>query len=78
MTPAGRQAKDLAAVEVDGGRGEYGDQLDRPGEHGELWVLHRPGRDPDARETRNERFEFGLDCVLEGIAAKLAKGPARA
>jgi anti-sigma-K factor RskA len=30
--------------------------------------------DPDARETRDERFEFGLDCVLEGIAAKLANG----
>ena len=28
--------------------------------------------DPDAEETREERFEFGLDCVLEGIAAKLA------
>ena len=29
--------------------------------------------DPDAEETRDARFEFGLDCVLEGIAAKLAK-----
>jgi hypothetical protein len=28
--------------------------------------------DPDAEETREERFEFGLDCVLEGIASKLA------
>jgi AcrR family transcriptional regulator len=28
--------------------------------------------DPDAQDTREERFEFGLDCVLEGIAAKLA------
>jgi AcrR family transcriptional regulator len=28
--------------------------------------------DPDAEDTREERFEFGLDCVLEGIAAKLA------
>jgi Tetracyclin repressor-like, C-terminal domain len=29
------------------------------------------GVDPDAEETRDERFEFGLDCVLEGIAVKL-------
>ena len=29
--------------------------------------------DPDAEETRDARFEFGLDCVLEGVAAKLAK-----
>ena len=28
--------------------------------------------DPDAEETRDERFEFGLDCVLDGIAAKVA------
>jgi AcrR family transcriptional regulator len=32
----------------------------------------RDNVDPDAEDTRDERFEFGLDCVLEGIAAKLA------
>lgn len=31
-----------------------------------------PAADPDAAETRDERFDFGLDCVLEGIAARLA------
>jgi AcrR family transcriptional regulator len=31
--------------------------------------------DPDAEETRDERFEFGLDCVIEGIAAKIAAPP---
>jgi AcrR family transcriptional regulator len=31
--------------------------------------------DPDAPETRDERFEFGLDCVLDGIAAKIAPPP---
>jgi AcrR family transcriptional regulator len=29
------------------------------------------GVDPDAAETRDERFEFGLDCLLDGIAAQL-------
>jgi hypothetical protein len=29
------------------------------------------GIDPDASETRDERFTFGLNCVLDGIAAKL-------
>lgn len=29
--------------------------------------------DPDAEETRDDRFEFGLDCVLGGIAAMLAR-----
>jgi hypothetical protein len=31
--------------------------------------------DPDAEETRDERFEIGLDCVLDGIAARFM-GPA--
>ena len=33
------------------------------------------GIDPDAEETRDERFEFGLDCVIDGIAAKIAALP---
>lgn len=28
------------------------------------------GLDPDAPETRDERFDFGLDCLLDGIAAR--------
>lgn len=27
--------------------------------------------DPDAPETRDERFEFGLDCLLDGFATRL-------
>ena len=33
-------------------------------------VLDR-GIDPDAPETRDERFEFGLSCMLDGIAARI-------
>jgi len=29
------------------------------------------GFDPDAEQTRDERFEFGLDCLLDGIAARV-------
>jgi hypothetical protein len=29
------------------------------------------GIDPDAAQTRDARFEFGLDCLLDGIAARL-------
>jgi AcrR family transcriptional regulator len=29
--------------------------------------------DPDAPETRDARFEFGLDCLLDGIAARLGE-----
>jgi hypothetical protein len=31
----------------------------------------RQGVDPDAPETQDERFEFGLDCLLDGIMARL-------
>ena len=30
------------------------------------------GVDPDDPATRDERFQFGLDCVLDGIATRLA------
>jgi AcrR family transcriptional regulator len=32
------------------------------------------GIDPDSPDTRDERFEFGLDCLLDGIAARLPRG----
>ena len=32
--------------------------------------------DPDAAETRDTRFEFGLACLLDGIAAHLSSHPA--
>ena len=28
--------------------------------------------DPDAADTMEQRFEFGLDCLLDGIAARIA------
>ena len=31
--------------------------------------------DLDDPATRDERFQFGLDCVLDGIAARLAPRP---
>lgn len=31
--------------------------------------------DPDAADTRDARFEFGLDCLLDGIAIRLQPTP---
>lgn len=33
--------------------------------------MFEEGIDPDAPETRDERFEFGLQCLLDGVAARL-------
>ncbi len=32
------------------------------------------GVDPDSPRTRDERFEFGLDCVLDGIVTRIHAG----
>lgn len=29
--------------------------------------------DPDAAQTRDARFEFGLDCLLDGVAARIGR-----
>jgi len=34
--------------------------------------LMEAGVDPDDPNTREQRFQFSLDCVLDGIAARLA------
>jgi AcrR family transcriptional regulator len=33
--------------------------------------MYEEGIDPDSPDTRDERFEFGLQCVLDGIATRL-------
>ena len=37
--------------------------------------LMEAGIDPDDPNTREERFQFSLDCVLDGIAARLTPPP---
>ncbi len=34
--------------------------------------LFEDGVDPDGAETRDQRFEFGLDCLLDGIEVRIA------
>jgi AcrR family transcriptional regulator len=42
------------------------------GEFPHIARLMKSGVDPDSPDTRDERFQFSLDCVLDGIAARLA------
>src|SRR6202012_5082000 len=37
----------------------------------------KTGVDPDALDSQDERFEFGLDCLLDGIIARLGPSLAR-
>ena len=41
------------------------------GRYPHLAKIFDAGIDPDAPETRDARFEFGLGCVLDGIAARI-------
>jgi AcrR family transcriptional regulator len=52
---------------------EWRDRLDADGRFMHFVAFLDVGIDPDDPETRDERFEFGLDCVLDGIAAKVAE-----
>jgi hypothetical protein len=46
------------------------------GRYSHLAQVFDEGIDADAPQTREERFEFGLDCVLDGIAARPRALPA--
>jgi AcrR family transcriptional regulator len=48
------------------------DRLDADGRFTRVVRFLDAGIDPDAEDTRDDRFEFGLDCVIDGIAAKIA------
>jgi AcrR family transcriptional regulator len=50
---------------------DYGRRVSENGRYPHLARMLEAGVDPDSPLTRDERFEFGVDCVLEGIAVRL-------
>jgi AcrR family transcriptional regulator len=50
---------------------EFVQRIRTSGHFPQMVAMLDEGVDPDAAETRDERFEFGLDCLLDGIAARL-------
>jgi len=53
---------------------EFTERIRGAGRFPHMVAMMAEGVDPDAPETRDERFEFGLDCLLDGIAARLPRG----
>lgn len=47
--------------------------LDQSGRFVRVLRILQDGVDADAAETRDERFQFGLDCVLDGIEARIPR-----
>jgi AcrR family transcriptional regulator len=63
---------DITKEEWAPARATWRNRLAADGRFAHVVAFLDAGIDPDAAETRDDRFEFGLDCVIDGIAAKIA------
>jgi AcrR family transcriptional regulator len=53
---------------------EFTERISSAGQFPHMIAMMAEGIDPDSPDTRDERFEFGLDCLLDGIGARLPRG----
>lgn len=58
-------------------QGAYGEQIITSGKHPSLARIMIEAQRPHAPDRTEQGFELGLDCVLDGIAAAIAKARAR-
>ncbi len=65
-------------AEAAAGMAEWHRRLTADGRFSHFLRIVEENLDPDAEETRDERFEFGLDCVLDGIAKQVERRAGRA
>lgn len=70
---AERQAEADYPGDVQAERADWRNRLDATGLFPRFVRFLDLGIDPDAPETIDARFEFGLDCLLSGIAARLSR-----
>jgi AcrR family transcriptional regulator len=61
----------LTETEVAAFLGDLNERIRQSGRYPHLVRIIDADFDPDSPGTRDERFEFGLDCVLDGIAARI-------
>jgi AcrR family transcriptional regulator len=69
-----RELEGLSEHEVDKLLAEYVESLRTSARYPLLLEMIDEGIDPDAPDTRDARFEFGLGCLLDGIAARVTAG----
>jgi AcrR family transcriptional regulator len=72
-----RAEADLTAEEIEAEHERYRAWFEASGDFPHIARLMKADVDPDDPDTREERFQFSLDCVLDGIAARLAAAGAR-
>jgi AcrR family transcriptional regulator len=66
-----RSEEGMTTEEIRATREGYRKWFEASGRYPRIVRLMEAGVDPDDPSTRDERFQFGLDCVLDGIAARL-------
>lgn len=72
---AAEEAKEaMTAAEAAGMMAELHRVLHDSGRYPHIRELMDAGVDPDAPESQDARFDFGLGCVLDGIAARIKTG----
>ncbi len=69
-----RAEANLTEEEIRAEHERYRKWFEASGRYPRITRLMESGIDPDDPATRDERFQFSLDCVLDGIAARLAPG----
>jgi AcrR family transcriptional regulator len=72
-----RAEASLTAEEMQAEHERYREWFEASGDFPHIARLMKSGVDPDDPDTREERFQFSLDCVLDGIAARLAASGTR-
>ena len=64
----------MTEEEINAVRGEFTRRFVESGQYPHIARFAEDDVDPDSPQTRDERFEFGLECLLDGIAARLDRG----
>jgi hypothetical protein len=73
-----RAQAELTAEEIEAEHERFQQWFQDSGDFPRITRMVKTGFDPDDPATRDERFQFGLDCVLDGIAAQVAASRATA
>jgi AcrR family transcriptional regulator len=66
----------MTEAEIEEAQDEFERRIRESGRYPHLTKILDANIDPDAPDTRDERFRFGLSCVLDGIAARVRSSPA--
>jgi len=68
----------MTEAEIEEAHDEFERRIRKSGRYPHIAKILDANIDPDAADTHDERFHFGLSCVLDGIADRVRSSPAEA